>query len=99
MTPVLEITDLRTHIRQRTSTVQAVDGVSLTVRAGETVGLVGESGCGKTMTGLSAIRLLPPGGHIVGGSIKINGTEITGLPAAQMGSSAAATWAWSSRTR
>ena len=83
-TPVLEITGLRTHIRQRTTTVQAVDGVSLTVAAGETVGLVGESGCGKTMTGLSAIRLLPPGGRIADGSIKINGTEVVGLPDARM---------------
>ena len=82
--PVLEITGLRTHIRQRTTTVQAVDGVSLTVAAGETVGLVGESGCGKTMTGLSAIRLLPPGGRIADGSIKVNGTEVVGLPDARM---------------
>ena len=84
MTPVLEITDLHTDIRLRTSTVHAVDGVSLIVQAGETVGLVGESGCGKTTIGLSAIRLLPPGGHITGGSIKINGTEIVGLPDARM---------------
>jgi peptide/nickel transport system ATP-binding protein len=84
MTPVLEITGLRTHIRQRTTTVQAVDGVSLTIAAGETLGLVGESGSGKTMTGLSAIRLLPPGGRIADGSIKINGTEIVGLPGARM---------------
>ena len=84
MAPVLEITDLHTDIRLRTSTVHAVDGVSLIVQAGETVGLVGESGCGKTTIGLSAIRLLPPGGHITGGSIKINGTEIVGLPDARM---------------
>jgi peptide/nickel transport system ATP-binding protein len=84
MAAVLEIENLRAHIRQRKAVVQAVDGVSLRVEAGETVGLVGESGCGKTMTGLSCLRLLPPGGHIAGGSIRIDGREITGLPEAEM---------------
>ena len=65
MANLLEVEDLRTHIRMRHSTVQAVDGVSLMIEPGETVGLVGESGCGKSMTGMSIMRLLPPGGHIV----------------------------------
>lgn len=78
MAAVLEIVNLRTHIKQRRSVVQAVDGVSLQVAAGETVGLVGESGCGKTMTGLSVLRLLPPGGEIVDGSIQVDGQEIVG---------------------
>jgi peptide/nickel transport system ATP-binding protein len=76
---LLEVENLRTHIRMRHSTVQAVDGVSLTIQPGETVGLVGESGCGKSMTGMSIMRLLPPSGHIVGGSIRLNGQELTTL--------------------
>ena len=62
MPALLEIDDLRTYIRQRHAIVRAVDGVSFTVDVGETVGIVGESGCGKTMTGMSIISLLPPGG-------------------------------------
>jgi peptide/nickel transport system ATP-binding protein len=81
---LLEVEDLRTHIRMRHSTVQAVDGVSLTIGPGETVGLVGESGCGKSMTGMSIMRLLPPSGHIVTGSIRLNGQELTTLSMDQM---------------
>jgi peptide/nickel transport system ATP-binding protein len=81
---LLEVKDLRTHIRTRHSTVEAVDGVSLTIQPGETVGLVGESGCGKSMTGMSIMRLLPPSGHIVGGSIQLNGQDITTLPSHEM---------------
>jgi oligopeptide/dipeptide ABC transporter ATP-binding protein len=81
---LLEIDNLRTHIRMRHSTVEAVDGVSLTIQPGETVGLVGESGCGKSLTGLSVMRLLPPGGRIVGGSVKLSGRELTDLSAAEM---------------
>ncbi len=78
--PLLEITDLRTEIKLREGVVHAVDGVSFSVDAGETLGIVGESGCGKTMTALSVIRLLPPGGEIAGGSIRLNGQEISALP-------------------
>jgi peptide/nickel transport system ATP-binding protein len=82
--PVLEITNLSTHIKQSTTTVQAVGNVDLRLEPGETLGLVGESGCGKSMTGLSIMRLLPPGGEIVSGSIKLNGAELTALPEPEM---------------
>ena len=57
--------------------MHAVDGVSIYVERGETLGIVGESGCGKTMTALSIMRLLPTGGSIVSGSIKLDGLEIS----------------------
>ncbi|HEU5353489.1 MAG TPA: ABC transporter ATP-binding protein [Actinocrinis sp.] len=79
MAPLLQVTDLRTDIRLKHSTVHAVDGISLHVEAGETLGIVGESGCGKTMTALSIMNLLPTGGSIVGGSIKLNDLEISQL--------------------
>ena len=78
-TPVLEIQDLKTYIRQRKGVVHAVDGVSLRIEQGETVGLVGESGCGKTMTAMSIMKLLPNGGYIAGGSIKLSGQEVVPL--------------------
>jgi peptide/nickel transport system ATP-binding protein len=81
---VLEIRDLHAEIRLRGSTVRAVDGVSLQVSEGETLGLVGESGCGKTMLGNSIIRLLPPGGLITGGEVLLNGRDLTGLPKAEI---------------
>jgi peptide/nickel transport system ATP-binding protein len=77
--PLLEIEDLHTEIRLKQGTVHAVDGVSLHVNPGETLGIVGESGCGKTMTALSIMDLLPVGGHIVEGRIRLNGRQISGL--------------------
>jgi len=81
---LLEINDLRTHITVRDGVVRAVDGVTLHVDEGETVGVVGESGCGKTMTALSIMNLLPGGGHIVEGSIMLGGRDLTKLDAAAM---------------
>ena len=84
MAHLLELDGLRTEIRLRRAVVHALDGVSLTVDPGECLGIVGESGCGKTMTALSIMRLLPPGGHIVGGKIVLDGKEISSLEDSQM---------------
>jgi peptide/nickel transport system ATP-binding protein len=81
---VLEIRDLRVEIRLRGSTVHAVNGVDLEVAEGETLGLVGESGCGKTMLGSSIIRLLPPGGVITGGQVRLGDRDLAGLSNAGM---------------
>ncbi len=82
--PVLEVADLRVDIALRRATVHAVDGVSFSIGPGETVGLVGESGCGKTTIGLALLQLLPAGGAIVGGSIQLEGREMAALPEAQV---------------
>ena len=84
MTPVLEIRDLSTHIQLTKSVVHAVGNVDLSIEPGEALGLVGESGCGKSMTGLSIMGLLPPGGKIVSGSIKLDGRELVGLSDAEL---------------
>jgi peptide/nickel transport system ATP-binding protein len=81
---LLEVTDLRTEIVTGDGVVRPVDGVTFSVDAGETVGLVGESGSGKTMTGMSVVRLLPPGGSVVGGSVRFDGRELTELTEPQM---------------
>jgi peptide/nickel transport system ATP-binding protein len=73
---VLEIEDLRTEFHLRKANVGAVDGVSFTVAEGECVGLVGESGCGKSTVGLSIMKLLPSVGHIASGSIRVNGVDV-----------------------
>ena len=84
--PVLEVTDLSTHYTGfgGSRVVKAVDGVNFTLNEGKTLGLVGESGCGKTTTCLSLVRLLAHGAEIVGGSIKLEGREILDLTEAEM---------------
>lgn len=84
MSKLLEVSDLTTEIRQHRGIVRAVDGVSLSVNRGETLGVVGESGCGKTMTALSVVQLLPTGSVIRSGSIKLDGEELVGTSEARM---------------
>ncbi|MCW5734981.1 MAG: ABC transporter ATP-binding protein [Enhydrobacter sp.] len=85
MSAILEVRDLRTEFRSEAGTAQAVDGISLLVGRGETLALVGESGCGKSMTGLSLLRIVPkPYGHIVGGEIRLDGRDLLKLPEAAM---------------
>ena len=84
---LLEITDLRTHFFTEQGVVPAVDGVSLQVKRGGTLGVLGESGCGKSVTGFSILRLVRPPGEIVGGAIRyygretVNGEDLTALDA------------------
>ena len=81
---LIEIKDLHTNIKLRNAEVRAVDGVSFSINPGETVGLVGESGCGKTMTGMSIMRLLPVGGYIAGGQILFDGRDLASLSEHEM---------------
>jgi oligopeptide/dipeptide ABC transporter ATP-binding protein len=82
---VLEVEDLRTHFRTRFGTVKAVDGVSFNLRKGETLGIVGESGCGKSVTMLSMMRLIPtPPGRIVSGKIILDGQDLVHLTEGEM---------------
>jgi peptide/nickel transport system ATP-binding protein len=78
-TPVLEVEDLAvTFSRRGEQPTRAVDGVSFSVAAGETIGLVGESGCGKSVTSLAIMGLLPRRGVEVGGSVRLDGQELVG---------------------
>ena len=79
MTALLDVRDLRTHFTTDDGEFPAVDGVSFSVEAGRTLGVVGESGCGKSVTSLSIMGLVPnPPGHIQGGSIRFEGRELIG---------------------
>ena len=82
--PLLCVTGLRTHLYTEDAVVRAVDGVSFDVQRGETFALVGESGCGKSMTALSIMRLLPDAGGIVGGAVELDGRDLLGLPESEM---------------
>ncbi len=84
MTPLLEVTALQTHFATPDGVVRAVEGLSFTVAAGETLAIVGESGCGKSVTSMSILRLIPiPPGRIAG-SIRFQGQELLDLPEAGM---------------
>ena len=84
-TPLLEVEGLKTHFFTRDGVIRAVDGVSFYVSAGETLAIVGESGCGKSVSALSIMRLVPdPPGRIVGGSMRLEGVDLLGLTEAEM---------------
>src|ERR1043165_5930218 len=83
--PLLEIRGLRTHFATDDGVVQAVDGVDLAIGRGETLGVVGESGCGKTVTAMSVLKLIPmPPGKIVAGEILYQGRDLVPLDTAEM---------------
>lgn len=86
MPPLLRVSGLKTHFFtfRGTRVVKAVDGVDFVLEEGETMGLVGESGCGKTTTCLSLVRLLPPAGRIVEGSIEFQGDDLVKKSANEM---------------
>ena len=82
---LLDVRDLHTHFFLRRGVVKAVDGVSFTLRRGEVLGLVGESGCGKSLTALSLMRLLPKtGARTVAGEVLLHGENILAFSPAQM---------------
>jgi len=82
---ILEIEDLRTQFLTRDGVVRAVDGVSLELHRGETLGVVGESGCGKSVTALSVLRLIPiPPGRFASGAIRFEGRDLLELSRAEM---------------
>jgi peptide/nickel transport system ATP-binding protein len=84
MTHLLEVRHLQTHFRTRAGLVRAVDDVSFHLDHGELLGLVGESGCGKSITALSIMRLIAPPGKIVAGEIVFDGKNLLALPEAEM---------------
>jgi peptide/nickel transport system ATP-binding protein len=85
MNEILEIKNLKTYFFKKDQALPAVDGVDLTIKKGETLAIVGESGCGKSMTSLSIMRLVPgPGGRIVDGQIFYNGTDLLTLSEEEM---------------
>src|SRR5690606_30122938 len=83
--PVLELRGLRTYFDTEEGTVKAVDGVDLAIGRGETLGIVGESGCGKSVTAYSIMRLIPdPPGRIAGGQILFEGQDLARISEAEM---------------
>ena len=83
--PLLEVEDLRTHFFNEDGVTRAVDGVSFQIATGETLGIVGESGCGKSVTALSILRLIPPRiGRTVGGTIRFDGQDLRALTETEM---------------
>jgi peptide/nickel transport system ATP-binding protein len=82
--PVLSVRNLQVEFVGRRSTLRAIDGISFDIAKGEVLGVVGESGAGKSVTGLAIIGLIDPPGRIAGGSIYLSGTRIDDLPPEQM---------------
>ncbi len=83
-TPLLEVKDLRVEFPTRRGTLVAVDGVSFSIAPGEVLGVVGESGAGKSLTGSAIIRLLEPPGRIAAGEVRLEGERIDNLPAEKL---------------
>src|SRR6516225_5089600 len=82
---VLDVKNLKTVFFTNSGLFKAVDDISFTVSRGETLAIVGESGCGKSVTALSLMRLVPdPPGRIVGGSVSLEGTDLLALDEAEM---------------
>jgi len=82
--PLLQIDELKTHFFTRDGVVRAVDGVSFTIAPGETLAVVGESGCGKSVTSLSVMRLVASPGRIVAGAIRFDGRDLLALSEPEM---------------
>jgi len=81
---LLEVKDLKTYFLTEAGTARAVDSVSFSVSAGQVIGIVGESGCGKSVTAHSIMRLIPPPGIIAGGQVLFDGRDLLGLPEREM---------------
>ena len=81
---ILEVRDLKVEFPTRRTTLTALDGVSFSIAPGEVLGVVGESGAGKSITGLAIIRLLEPPGRIAGGEVALEGRRIDNLPHEEM---------------
>ena len=77
---VLEVKNLRTHFFTDRGVVKSVDGVSFSIEKGKTLGIVGESGCGKSITSMSIMRLIPKPGKIVEGEMILDGVDLAKLP-------------------
>jgi oligopeptide/dipeptide ABC transporter ATP-binding protein len=82
--PQMQIRDLKTHFFTEDGVVRAVDGISYVLEKGQTLGLVGESGCGKSVSALSVMRLVSPPGRIVQGEILLDGLDLLGVPESGM---------------
>ena len=76
--------DLRVSLDSEAGVVKALDGIQLSIRRGETFALVGESGCGKSMTALALMRLLPENGRVTTGSVRLDGEDLLLLPESKM---------------
>ena len=89
--PLLEVEGLKVEFRTDRGTIYAVNGVSFDVAAGETLGIVGESGCGKSVSALSLLGILPRAGRVTGGSARFDGADLLQLegPAARARSAGA----------
>ena len=81
---MLRVEDLKVALDSDAGLVKAIDGLRLAIARGETFALVGESGCGKSMTALALMRLLPDNGRITQGRFELDGTEVFDLPETQM---------------